>query len=307
MRKRTKEELEARQREFEKYHDTFKHVSPDNIFANDLQYRTGLPNDLLGSKARWVRDIYEGQPYDQTVEVRYVDKSEIHTSGISSKHYDMPLISDDYMGPWGNYQESKNIGDASPLSHHRLHTAVKEVSEHMGIQPPLTYVLWPDVFRWFGGGQEMAYAIPKYGAIAIAHDVEEMATDQQLKALVAHEIKHLYQAPPETVAEYHANELDADRAAVRVTDAETLKSINKMLDEVQEARWQLEGLLGKMKSWVSRTASSIDTGGIKKFTDIVRTHTARTHPAKDFRDTAADNYWRELESQKGNGGTERDL
>lgn len=74
------------------------------------------------------------------------------------------------------------------------------------------------------GECRLAYADSEAYAIFVEPKAYEVLNEAELRALAAHEIKHLYQGEPLNSFDYRQNELDADRAAVESTDYETIRS-----------------------------------------------------------------------------------
>lgn len=70
----------------------------------------------------------------------------------------------------------------------------------------------------------MAHARSSSYTVFVEPAAYEIFNEPELRALAAHEIKHLYQGEWPTYSECRQNELDADRAAVQSTDYETIRS-----------------------------------------------------------------------------------
>lgn len=76
-------------------------------------------------------------------------------------------------------------------------------------------------------------------SIVIAEDVYDSLTDDELKALAAHEIKHLYQGDKVfPIVCNHRHEYDADRASVNGTNLETALSSQRQRIRVKSVDGQ---------------------------------------------------------------------
>lgn len=107
--------------------------------------------------------------------------------------------------------------EVTPENYPDLYDAVTEECEFRGIERPGCYVSDnPDV--------KLGRANPSLYEIYIEPVACKIFNKKELRALVAHEIKHLYQGKPLNYQRTMKSELDCDRAAVESTDLETLKS-----------------------------------------------------------------------------------
>lgn len=82
----------------------------------------------------------------------------------------------------------------------------------------------PDFYIDKSGDCRLAYARRDAYAVFVEPAAYEVFDEKELRALAAHEIKHLYQGLDCTDNETRQNELDADRAAVESTDYTTIQS-----------------------------------------------------------------------------------
>lgn len=82
----------------------------------------------------------------------------------------------------------------------------------------------------------LGWAEPAREAIFVEKAAYDLMTEQELRALVAHEVKHLYQGAKANAKEAREAEYDCDRAAVSSTDYATIrsyvhKSVTLMIDK----------------------------------------------------------------------------
>jgi len=112
-----------------------------------------------------------------------------------------------------------------------LHEALIEECQYRNIDIPACYI----DLHW----KRLGVAYGAHYAIHIQSEVADTFTKNELRALIAHETKHLYQHPSETPEESCLNEYDCDRAAVESTDYETIRSyVHKAMLLQIEQRFQ---------------------------------------------------------------------
>ena len=110
-----------------------------------------------------------------------------------------------------------NLTIVTSESHPKLYEAITEECSFRRIEPPAFYIDSASSCR-------LGYAIPSLYAVHVEKEASNRMNKQELRALVAHEIKHLFQHPSNTPEESCLNEYDSDRAAVTSTDYETIRS-----------------------------------------------------------------------------------
>lgn len=98
-----------------------------------------------------------------------------------------------------------------------LYKVLKQECDFRKVPMPACYVD-------FTFSTKLGAAYSKSHTILIDPLVLSLLDEKELHALVAHELKHLYQKSGKNKSEYHAQEYDSDRAAVESTDLRTVKS-----------------------------------------------------------------------------------
>lgn len=111
----------------------------------------------------------------------------------------------------------------------KTYQALKDECEFRGVEMPACYI---DDSGWTVLGR----AFSEDYSLLIDSRAEDMFTPNELRALMAHELKHLYQPDFETSKDSHIAEFDSDRAAIESTDYDTIRSyvdkaIGMMIDE----------------------------------------------------------------------------
>ncbi len=96
---------------------------------------------------------------------------------------------------------------ATENNYGRAYNQLKLEAEYRGVDVPNLFIDESDIVR-LGCADSHAYAI------VLQRKAYEAFDDQELRAFMAHELKHLYQMPDTTYEESRANEYDCDRAAV---------------------------------------------------------------------------------------------
>ena len=138
----------------------------------------------------------------------------------------------------------KWVSQLEPVSqenHPRIYQALKKECEFRGVEIPACYC---DP----SGRTKLGMGNPYHYTVVIDARCEEIFSDKELRALSAHELKHLYQntMPPMNkygipkagfLAHIKQHEFDSDRAAVSSTDYETIqsfidKSVHEMIDRL---------------------------------------------------------------------------
>ncbi|MGQ0527689.1 MAG: hypothetical protein ACT4OY_06665 [Alphaproteobacteria bacterium] len=82
----------------------------------------------------------------------------------------------------------------------------------------------PEFYVDKGGDSRLGAAYEDLYTVLVESDAYEVFDENELRALVSHEIKHLYQGEAKNSKETRLNELDADRAAVQSTNYKTIQS-----------------------------------------------------------------------------------
>lgn len=159
----------------------------------------------------------------------------------------------------------------------RLHDATLAVSDKFGIRPPASYI----------DTQNQTYgevSIPDESVI-VAEDVYEALNSDELEALVAHEIKHIYQGLRLTPIGMRWAEYDADRASVAATDSHTTISFHRKLDQVRVARIPDANIREKLQ----KESVNVPDGRLYSSfpNEIAR---ALTHPSHHAREAAINKY-----------------
>lgn len=99
----------------------------------------------------------------------------------------------------------------------KLYEAIQEECAFRNIPEPAFYMD-------HSGGTRLGRARQEYHSVLVQPEVYDVMTKRELRALVAHEIKHLYQPDDVTPEQAREFELDCDRAAVDSTDMATIHS-----------------------------------------------------------------------------------
>ncbi len=90
---------------------------------------------------------------------------------------------------------------------------------------PVFAVVFVDIYC----GEAFSYLY----AITIEDGLYDLCSQEELRWIVAHEIKHLYQGEWNNDEEYKKRELDADRAAVESVGYEVAKSFMHKLSSLK--------------------------------------------------------------------------
>ena len=111
----------------------------------------------------------------------------------------------------------------------KLYQALEEECTFRGIDKPKCYIDKT-------GNCSLGYAQFATHSIFVQPEAYDAFTKKELRALVAHEVKHFYQGRDLNRDRTLQNEFDSDLAAVDSTDYETIKSyvhkgINLMIDQ----------------------------------------------------------------------------
>ncbi len=108
----------------------------------------------------------------------------------------------------------------------KLYEAIREECAFRNVEEPAFYMD-------HSGKTKLGCAYKEYYAVLIQPETYDVMTKKELRALVAHEIKHLYQPDDVTPKEARAFELDCDRAAVDSTDYSTIRTYVHKAAEMQ--------------------------------------------------------------------------
>jgi len=111
----------------------------------------------------------------------------------------------------------------------KLYHALKAECEFRGVDIPACYVDR-------SGKTRLGRALQEDYTLLIDAKSNGIFNDKEMRALMAHELKHLYQGAIETTQQSIEAEYDSDRAAVGSTDFDTIRSyvdkaIHMMIDE----------------------------------------------------------------------------
>lgn len=155
--------------------------------------------------------------------------------------YAQPGYSADYLARQRFSDGSPMLDRVTPDNYPKLYAALEEESRFRKVDMPACYI---DK----SGYCTLAHAIPAHYVIHVQPEAYNMYTQRELRALVAHELKHLYQKDPENDKESRLNEFDSDRAAVESTDYKTIrtyvsKAASLMIKEVVPEK--LQGITSK--------------------------------------------------------------
>lgn len=99
----------------------------------------------------------------------------------------------------------------------KIFEALRKECEFRGVEMPACYVD-------SSGETRLGRALPAYYTLLIDKRSDNMFDPDEMRALIAHEVKHLYQGKITTNKLSIAAEYDSDRAAVSSTSYETIKS-----------------------------------------------------------------------------------
>ena len=97
-------------------------------------------------------------------------------------------------------------------------------------------ILMPSCYIDDSGNTRLGRALQNQNTLFVEPDVEHVFTPKEIRSLVAHEIRHLYQ-DRNTLNTSHKREYDSDRAAIESTDYATVlsyvdKAITMMIDKM---------------------------------------------------------------------------
>ena len=110
----------------------------------------------------------------------------------------------------------------------RLHQAVEEVAALFQIDVPAAYIQTDN--------RVLAMADPAKESIWLAEDIYDALSDSELKAVVAHEMKHIYHPLVIRSSAKKQLEFDADQAAVAATDPQTVINVLHKIERVMVRR-----------------------------------------------------------------------
>lgn len=155
-----------------------------------------------------------------------------------------------------HYLEGRKFHDGSPVfervnaeNYPKLYAALEEECRFRKVDMPACYIDR-------SGYCSLAYAVPMYYLIHVQPEAYDMYTQRELRALVAHELKHMYQKDSSNDKESRLNEFDSDRAAVESTDYKTIRTyVSKaallMIKEVVPER--LQGIASRFYNLMPNT------------------------------------------------------
>lgn len=152
---------------------------------------------------------------------------------FNNYNYQSPLRAEYLCNPESEQFWFENHSDYTKVTannYPKLYLAILDECKFRGIETP-------DCYIDNSGACRLAYADSEAYAIFVEPKAYKSFNQDEMRALVAHEIKHLYQGEPKNNKECRQNEIDADRAAVESTDYTTIRSyVHKaaalMIDEM---------------------------------------------------------------------------
>ena len=111
----------------------------------------------------------------------------------------------------------------------KIYNALKEEAEFRNVEMPACYVD-------HSGYTRLGRACREDYTIIVEETSNRVFNEREMRALIAHELKHLYQPDYELPKESVIAEYDSDRAAIDSTDYDTVRSyvdkaIHMMIDE----------------------------------------------------------------------------
>jgi hypothetical protein len=126
-------------------------------------------------------------------------------------------------------QREKPYERVTEQNYPKIYKALEEECAFRRVEMPACYV---DAT----GETRLGRALQEDYTLLIDKRSNDMFSDGEMRALMAHELKHLYQGKIETTEQSIAAEYDSDRAAVTSTDYATIKSyvdkaIHMMIDD----------------------------------------------------------------------------
>jgi hypothetical protein len=126
-------------------------------------------------------------------------------------------FSPDELESFKNKDGSTEYIEVNQTNFPNLHKAVTDEALMRGIEPPACYI---DT----SGQTRLGYSIAERYAIFVEEAFYHRCNERELRALVAHETKHLFQKPSANFFESQLNEYDCDTAAVCSTTYSTIQS-----------------------------------------------------------------------------------
>jgi hypothetical protein len=158
-----------------------------------------------------------GAKYFGSYKYIHPDRKTHLAAGGTNEEMDTQIMRD------GRYRYVRVTAENYP----KLHAAVMAESEFRGIEPPAAYI----DRRPLGGGGD---ADQKLYAISVEEPLHNLLSPGELRAIVAHEIKHLFQECTggyEDIRTVRENEIDANFAALQSTGRKTMLSLcRKLID-----------------------------------------------------------------------------
>lgn len=116
-----------------------------------------------------------------------------------------------------NAKGERRFVNVSQASHPKLYEVLEEEATFRKIELPACYIDTESQFP-------LAYARPEIEAIFITPETYATMNKSELRAVVAHEVKHLYSGLAQSDEETRLIELDCDRASIESTSYNTVRS-----------------------------------------------------------------------------------
>ena len=163
----------------------------------------------------------------------YAHKSPSRIQFVEETGYENPGYPEEWLEEWKN----KGIfyEPVTAENYPKLHKALLEECRFRNIDIPACYIDHSKNTR-------LGRAVSTFYAFLVEPAAYEIMTQKELRALVAHEIKHLYQThDDETPEQSCEHELDCDRAAVQSTDYKTILSYVRKAADIHLKREIAEG------------------------------------------------------------------
>ena len=122
---------------------------------------------------------------------------------------------------WPGYepeqQESLGLVEVTSENYPKIYSALVKECEFRDISMPACYV---DPT----GNTDVGWATRENYTVAINESLHDICTEEELRWLIAHEVKHLFQATSDDLDECKLAEIDADKCAVESTSFQTAES-----------------------------------------------------------------------------------
>jgi len=160
-----------------------------------------------------------------------------------------PGYHEDYLKLWKNVQGNPELVKVNAESFPKVYSALLEECAFRNVPMPACYV---DTT----GECSLGYAIRDIYSIFVEPAIEERFTQEEIRLLIAHELKRLYQCNYETAEDSCLAEFDCDRASIESGDYKTLLSYSKKVGLMQIEKSvpkRLQGLASFLYKAFSKT------------------------------------------------------